>query len=574
MATEKLILELKADVGQAIGRLEKVEKQLEDTEEKSIALSASFKKVGKSAKKMSKAALAAAAAITAIAVATAKTDRTMSNLAVTAKMSKDEFKALAFAFSQFDVDAKGAADSLNDVSERVGEFAATFAKDGKGTGAFQDFADVMGLTDTAAAAFAMTLEEMQPEDAIIRMVSAMEGANVEGSRMSFVLKSMSNDLEYTSELFRDNGRQLDDLKGGFTDMASSMALTTAQSDDLRDLAGGFDLMTASMTESASLISSTLSPALTVFFNQVTAIVPEATNAIVNFINRWRDASDLGSTISIDAQLSIQADKIAASTSRVAVAQHALNVARSDATEFEFMAAMNEEAEIMGRINELSTERIRLIEDQTAAQIELEEAGGDAELTDDQFAENLAAHQEFVDARLAQIKKAEADEIALKASTAAAKRREDKFSLNRDNDNIQSGLTVAMAANQLLFDDNKAIEAGLVVAKTGAAVMHQLGSGDPYTAFGRAAAAAAIGALQLAATLSSAKGGGSIAAVGAAPTAASEPEFTTPEGPSLAATDTSGFGGAALNITLELDGETLARLNYDATQKLIQDGVIS
>ena len=162
MATEKLVLELNAKVADAVKGLNKVKNTLTETDEKSKKTSKGMKKLGSASTVMAKAAFAAAAALTAIAVASAKADRRMENLATTAKMTKGEFKGLAFAFSQFDVDAKGAADALNDVSERVGEFAATFAKDGKGTGPFQDFADVMKLTAQEAGNFANRLENMSP----------------------------------------------------------------------------------------------------------------------------------------------------------------------------------------------------------------------------------------------------------------------------------------------------------------------------------------------------------------------------------------------------------------------------
>jgi len=560
MATEKLVLELDAKVDKAVKDLNDVKKTLKDTDEEATNLSTSFKAVGNAAATVAKAGLAAAAAITAIAVATAKADRTMGNLAVTAKMSKEEFKGLAFAFSQFDVDAKGAADSLNDVSERIGEFTATFAQDGKGSGAFQDFADTMGMTDAAAAAFAMTLEEMKPEDAIIKMVDTMEDAGVSGAKMSWVLKSMSNDLEYTSQLFRDNGSELKNLEGGYKDMSESLQLTTQQSEDIAAMAGSFDLLTAGLGDSASIITSSIAPALEGFFNAVIEIVPTATNAIVDFINRFRSIDDLSSLRELDAQLDIMEEKRATNAALAENTGRSAKAARERVKELDLeILAINE------RIAEVKAESAEA----DIARIEAEEGGSFGESFEDKMKKNKKVADDKIKAT------EKASKAQLKADRDEA--RADDLLHDGKNANVQNGVSVAMAANALLFGDSKAIEAGLVVAKTGAAVMHQLGSGDPYTAFGRAAAAAAMGAVQLAATLSASKGGGGIAPVSSSPSIASDPEQgqdIAQGGADLSATDASGATGFASNITLEIDGEAIASIVYDNIAKLEQNGVIS
>lgn len=63
---------------------------------------------------------------------------------------------------------------------------------------------------------------------------------------------------------------------------------------------------------------------------------------------------------------------------------------------------------------------------------------------------------------------------------------------------------------------------MIVADTAAAVMLQLSSGDPFTAFSRAALAGAIGAAQLANALSSSKGGGTISEGGGGSVTSTEP----------------------------------------------------
>ena len=133
---------------------------------------------------------------------------------------------------------------------------------------------------------------------------------------------------------------------------------------------------------------------------------------------------------------------------------------------------------------------------------------------------------------------------------------------------------ALQIGDQLFEGNKAIEAGIVVAKTGAAVMHQLGSGDPYTAFARGAAAAAIGALQLAQTLGAQKGGGAISAPSAS--AASSTSSADAVSGEIEVNETVTQGSNTIstsnNITITADdSDELAVAFANVINKKVQSG---
>lgn len=88
---------------------------------------------------------------------------------------------------------------------------------------------------------------------------------------------------------------------------------------------------------------------------------------------------------------------------------------------------------------------------------------------------------------------------------------DKANQQQKLKNTRNYVNALSTINDAFLNENKAIKAALIVADTAAAVMLQLSSGDPYTAFGRAAVAAATGAAQLANLKSATRGGGNISA---------------------------------------------------------------
>jgi len=140
-------------------------------------------------------------------------------------------------------------------------------------------------------------------------------------------------------------------------------------------------------------------------------------------------------------------------------------------------------------------------------------------------------------------------------------KEEKASLDQRLKNFAAYSSAANAINNAFLNENKAIKAGLIVADTAAAVMMQLSSGDPYTAFARAAAAAAMGAAQLANALSSSKGGGSVSggegSQSSSSTSTQSQDFQT-ETSDLQLTSLDESGAQTINLVLsDADGNRLA-----------------
>lgn len=338
---------------------------------------------------VSAAAIAAAGAMTAMVVNSAKSERELSNLSRTAKTTREDFAALSFVFKQYNVDAKGTADAMNDVSERLGEFAAA------GTGPFQDFADVMGMTKAQAVSMAAELQKLKPEDAIQRMVKQMEDAGVQGAQMSFVMKSMSNDLEYAADAFAKNGAKIKSLKKDFNELNGELVINQKQAEQLAGVATNYEMLTSALGGASSVISASLAPTMNDFFNSIISVVPNATNTIVDFINTFNKAQDIQSISQIDRQM-----KDLANTIENGVAKGYDKMSRNMQENPLDFVRVGKYQDAVARLAELEAQRAKLLDEQKARELELAKIrsggtigggtggkpNGSAGQTADQFAE--------------------------------------------------------------------------------------------------------------------------------------------------------------------------------------------
>ena len=287
-------------------KLKGLETQSQKTETKTKGMQNSFSKLSKGLVSTGGVVLAVGAvsgALSALVAASASATRELALLSRQAKLSIGEFNSLAFATNQYGVNAEQIADISKDVSDKVGEFATV------GTGAFQDYADVMGLTKSQAMAVAREFEAMSSDQVIGAMVSRMEAAGASGNQMTFVLESMGNDLSKLTPLFASNSDKLKELRGRYDDLNKSMELTAGQGDDLRAVAESFDLLATTTGNAANAIASTVAPQLEAFFNGIVEVVPTATNAIVDFLNSFQDASTIQSASSLNRLIEDQKEKI-------------------------------------------------------------------------------------------------------------------------------------------------------------------------------------------------------------------------------------------------------------------------
>ena len=303
MATESLIIELDAKTAKLDARLKKTEDNLDKLNEQTQKNDNSFKKFGERADalagglaKVATVVLAVNAAVTAMVLSASSGRKELELLAKTAKTSTEDFQALTFAFKKYGIEANDIGEISQDVSDRVGEFSAA------GTGAFQDYADVIKLTKEEARSAAIEFQSMSSQEVLGAMVAKMEAAGATGDKMTFVLESISSNLSKAKPLFAGNSKELIELKKRFNDVNESLQITDVQAESLKEVSTAYTLMTSQLGNAATAISATLAPVMDDFFNDVIAVVPQATQTIIDFANSFLDAENISSITGVNKQI--------------------------------------------------------------------------------------------------------------------------------------------------------------------------------------------------------------------------------------------------------------------------------
>jgi hypothetical protein len=268
---EEIGIKIFADTSKAVGDVDKLDKEVDElgktTDKTTSKLSDGFKTAaGRIA--------GAVAAITAAAVAAAKSEREIAKFARQARISADAFKALDFAAKQYGLTGEQVADISKDIADKAGEFATA------GTGAFQDFADVMGYTKDQAMAAAKSIQAMSGPEAIQYMVSQMQNAGATTAQMTFALESMGNDLSVLTPLFLNNGQALDELSKKYAEANKELMLTTENTEDLKELSEAWDLLKDTIVNLTKKVTAAVAPVLTAAFDAIT-------NAIATAAGWWR-----------------------------------------------------------------------------------------------------------------------------------------------------------------------------------------------------------------------------------------------------------------------------------------------
>jgi hypothetical protein len=545
LSTESLIVELDARTAKLDAKLNSTNDKLDKLTDKSEKADGGLRKFGSGAKvaagvilKTAAAATALAAAVTAIVVSSAKGRRELELLAKQAKTTTSDFQALSFATNTYGINGEQIADISKDIADKVGEFSAA------GTGAFQDYADVMKLTKDEARATAQEFEGLSSQEILGTMVSRMEDASVSGDKMTFVLESLGSDASRLIPLFKGNSKELLELKKRFDDVNSSLQITGTQAEALRDVSNTFTLLTSSAGNATTAISATLAPVLDDFFNDIIAIVPDATQTIIDFINSFLDAENISSVSGVNKEIKDITEDIKQTNEdminqgprmsgvlKIRLEREKLRLKELEA-QLEVLTAQEKKLEDVNRLSggqiggesgealtplvmadeeekrletlrQFTMTRAELLDAELVADIErLELAAETFGLKDQQLYERrLEIIRGFADKKLSLETegvdefKDGTEEEAEAAERSAAKK------LNQQ----QTGIRAGMALNTLLFEDNKAIAAGLIVADTAAAIMASLKI-NPYDYF-NVGLIAATGAVQATNALSSSKGGG-------------------------------------------------------------------
>jgi chromosome segregation ATPase len=172
---------------------------------------------------------AAAAGMVLMARDAAELNRELDVQARQARLARDEFDALAFATKAYGITGEQIADISKDITDKLGEFATA------GTGAFQDFADVMKMTREEAVETASRFQHMAGRDVLIEMVSQMEAAGVSSSQMTFALEALGNEASRLLPALKNNAAGLKELEAVQRQLAEQMPINAEQRQAIDDV---------------------------------------------------------------------------------------------------------------------------------------------------------------------------------------------------------------------------------------------------------------------------------------------------------------------------------------------------
>ena len=588
MATESLIVELDA-------RTQKLEDKLKSTDSKLTQLSTTTNKTSGSfgnlskvnsavasglgttvnvAKKAAGAFLAVKAAVTAATAISARYAKEIKNNSDLMKLSVEETQALASATQTVGIDMDKLGDISKDVSEKIGQMLTM------GGGGFEDFGDAMGMTKEQTIAAAKEFQGMAGPDVLQSMVKQMEDAGVNAEQMSFALEGMASDTTKLLPLLRDGGAALNSLKNDFYD--TSVVLNETDIAKLGELSNSFKSL-------GETFNGTMGKFSVEYADQINSMITStqeglkivgdefASGSFTNRLNSFYDAFTdswavaMGDNISVFDDFSGDATEVITSLS-AAWLEFALtlpiNLAIGGNHIKEIFADIMDQVQItMAEANLLIQEGLDLVGmggDIAGAEAALEAIKTETDSRDeahnaeierlraekDVILEKFYAEQEAATAKRKQYATDSSERMKLIAEETEA---ENKRVAGLKKSNVETTASNAeqvkaeekgkkdltknaMVLNQLLFDDNKAIGAGIIVAETAQNVVTSVkNSGGIPWGLPAGAAAAAMGISQLAALKSASKGGGSMSSGGSAPVTTS-PVTVEDNGSSIVAID--------------------------------------
>lgn len=481
-------------------RTAKLDAKLKATQTQLDGLDGKVKKSDKSFSSFTKSALGVATAVTAMAasigVAINQAGKFAVELDVAANRAGESVESMqSLAFAANTVGVS--LEKIGDISKDTNEKVGEFLS--TGGGGFQDFADVMGLTAIQARDAASEFERMSGPDVLQEMVNRMEEAGVSANQMSFALEGMASDTTDLLPLLRDGGEGLKGLREEFDEL--NISLSSADVERIKEVSKELDKATSIFdTESKQLIADYSDELINAI--NVTVTIAQKTTDFFNVVT-----TGFGNMIEL--------------------AGAALTDFVNGTDTFNDMLA-ERTAESASVLNEL--------------------------LGEDFFDAGVNAGSSLVDGVEEGIKPLE---III---TKGGKTLTDWEKLNsKQRLDVQSKyIKAASILSNSFLEENKAINAGLIVADTAAGVMKAFAtSSNIYEAFANAAVVAATGIAQLNNVLSASKGGGTISGGSGGASASQEPvqQNFEPETTDLDTTITTGENVQRLVISLE-DGTDL------------------
>jgi hypothetical protein len=429
---------------------------------------------------------------------------------------------------------------------------------------FKRMAATMVAGATAAAAAVGVLVNSTVQFARELEVAARRtGETVENMQAwAFASQTVGVSLEKLGDIGKDTNEKIGEFLatggGGFMDFVDVMQLTEAEG---RKLAKTFSTMSGTdvlqemvkQMEAAGVSGNQMSFALEGLASDATDLIPLLSDNAEELNKLKTNFEEIGSVLSQD-----DIDKI----KEVGVAFNQLGHSFS-AGGRQMIADYSEElivaVEVITTLGIRSSEVFDIIANGWGNIIEL----GKAALTDlvngtDTFAATLIERTELskeVIEKLGQ-DSTKTLEITVKKGQDVLKQsvKDDKLSYKQKLDVFSKYTQAASIIQGAFFEDNKAIQAGIIVADTATGVMRAFAtSSNIYEAYANAAIVTATGIAQLANLKSASKGGGGISTGGSSSTGGqTQQESFTPETASIDITSATDSGSETGTLVLRAD----------------------
>ena len=548
MAKESLTVVLNAQTQELDSKLNATGAKLDKLSDTTENADSKFKKFTDTAK-------VAAVAVAAVAVATsaliAKTVQYAKELQIASTRNGEnieKMQAWAFAANTVGVSLEKLGDIGKDTNEKISEFIAT------GGGGFQDFADVMGLTATEAKALANEFEEMSGTDVLQEMVKRMDEGGISAGQMSFALEGMASDTTDLIPLLKDGSVALKSLTDDFD--AMNIALTQEDVNKITAIGIEFDKMTAKLSGESRQAVADYAQEIATAIKVTTEFLVTTGNVFSLIATGWGNILEISQAAVTDmvngtdtltgvlqeraalttkvieklvADVSGAAEKIGKDLVIPSIAEEDSASGSGDDEESPAIKKINREVEAI-------KDRFKTEQELLEKKFEQEQALLDVEIEDiiarndlklqlfQEFEENTALIKlEAREKERAAIEKEESKERKAREKLDKDKKKQGKIDDKNAKDNAKRDERFAdnaMAIASLVFEDNKAISAGIAFVNTAQGVTKALASQD----YSGAALTAVVGAAQISSILGASKGGGGSVSAPAAPAQASQQDI--------------------------------------------------
>ena len=576
MASEKLTIELQAKTNQLDAKLKSAKTELNELGDSADNTDTKFKKMSNSAGTFGKALGVASVAVTALTVGTVALikqttayGRELKIASNISGVSTERLQSMAFATSTVGIGLEKLGDISKDTREKIGDFLNT------GGGGFMDFVDAMKLTKEEATAVAKEFSTMAGPDILQEMVNRMEDAEVSAVQMSHALEGMASDTTNLIPLMTEGGKKAKELADGMSGV--TVPLTAEDLKKLEDMDVALNLAGEAATNLATKSLVKLSDwfvnaanAASFFF----ASLNEGTRAdlqtdLLPILESIQEVEQKLQTAggAEENRLNRLLEKLKAEREEIRLALDALNntaeapalvsteingIENSSFVEDEIN---NKKAELREQNQQSIIDSFKTEEDllHEKYERELEILGEHHELAkelEERYLDDLIAMDDEKNKKIEDNnKKLRDDENKAKAAQEKLNNKQNKTEEKAEKDKnkmMESNARSAMDLAAFVFEDNKAISAGIAVINTAEGITAALAKQN----YAGAALTAAMGAAQISSILSASKGGGSVASVQSSVTPTG-PDFVQ-DTDALQLTDSSASGSASNEIRFATD----------------------